>query len=169
MEKERLHFTIERFDHYYDSVNNKSNIVLGFGTIIFGSLITVYPALSDKVEFTWLMHSLLILTCGLGFVAMMILIFASIPHSKSNGKSVHFFHSISKMGKIDFFNKSEKLSEEDELKDLRTQVFHLSNGLTSKFKQLRIAIYCIVFQMILLIPYIILILTHIKTTSNGNL
>lgn len=162
MEKERLKFTIERFDHYYDSVNNKSNIVLGFGTLIFGTLVAVYPSLTTVVEFNTIMYVNFGVLITLGFASMLTLILTSIPHLKSNGKSIHFFQSIASMGKTDFMTKSKGINPEDELKDLRKQVFHLACGLTKKFKRLRSALILLVMQMILMIPYITLIITHLK-------
>lgn len=162
MEKERLQFTISRFDQYYDSVNNKSSIVLGFGTLVFGTLVTVYPSLITVVEFNWIMHAIFGALIALGFTSMLILIVTSIPHLKSNGKSIHFFQSISNMGETEFMSKSEKNDLNEEMKDLRKQVFHLANGLSKKFKRLRIALILLVIQMTLIVPYIILIITHLK-------
>lgn len=162
MEKERLKYTIDRFDQYFDGVNNKSNIVLGFGTLIFGSLVAVYPSLTKVVEFNWIMHANFGILVTLGFVSMLILIFTSIPHLESSGKSIHFFQSISNMGESAFITKSKNFDIEEEIKDLREQVFHLANGLSKKFKRLRIALILLGIQMILMIPYIALITTHLK-------
>lgn len=162
MEKERLKYTIDRFDQYFDGVNNKSNIVLGFGTLIFGTLVAVYPSLTKVVDFNWVMHANFGILITLGFASMLILIITSIPHLKSSGKSIHFFLSISNMGESAFQTKSENINDEEEMKDLRKQVFHLANGLSKKFKRLRIALILLAIQMMLIVPYIALITTNLK-------
>ena len=39
MEKDRLKYTINRFDHYFDSVNNKSAVYIAINTFITGGII----------------------------------------------------------------------------------------------------------------------------------
>ena len=155
MEKERLKFSIERFDNYFDSVNNKSNIVLGLCTLILGILITGIPVINQKIEFNNYIKIYYGLLIGLSLFSMFILILTSIPHLNSNGKSVHFFKSISKMGKSNFMIKSKELTTENELKDLRKQVYHLASGLTLKFNRLKIALIALCTQIIISIPLII--------------
>lgn len=166
MEKDRLIFTIERYDHYYDSVNNKGNIVLGFSTVIFGALLTIYPALNDKVEFNSLMYVMLIGACLFGFLAMITLLITSIPYSrskiKSSTNSLLFYQSVADRSKSEFLKSTEEYTEDDEINDLRNQTYDLAKGLSQKFKNLKRAIYFIIVQMIILVPLIILILTHIK-------
>lgn len=169
MEKERLLLTIGRYDQYYDSVNNKGNIILGFSTVILASLLTVYPMLQNQVEFNILMYVLLILSSTLGFLAMLALLISAIPFTKSNSNSLLFFQSITSMSKAEFFKKSKEQTEEEELEDLKNQVYDLADGLKRKFNSLKRAIQFIVIQMILLVPLIILILTHFKSGTNGNL
>jgi len=158
MEKERLKFSIERFDHYYDSVNNKSNIILGFCTLFFGALIAIHPKIITipGINNTIMVNYAILIS--LSYTSMVLLIITSIPYLNSNGKSVHFFQSITSMGKSTFMEKSEKMNELDELKDLRKQVYHLASGLTKKFKRLKIALTILVIQLIFSIPFIILII-----------
>lgn len=155
MEKERLKYCIERFDSYFDSVNNKSNIVLGLCTLILGSLITGIPLVNEKIHFNTFVKIYYGLLIGLSLFSMLLLILTSIPHLKSNGKSVHFFKSISEMGKSNFIIKSEKITKESELKDLRKQVYYLANGLSIKFKRLKIALVVLCIQMLLSTPILI--------------
>ena len=41
MEKERLEYTVNRLDHYYDSVNNKTAVYIAINTFITGGTITL--------------------------------------------------------------------------------------------------------------------------------
>ena len=162
MEKERLKYTIGRFDHLYDIVTNKSNIALGFGTVIFGVLLAVYPSLTKVVNFTLWLHINLAVLVALGFVSVIILIIASIPHQTPDSESVFYFRSISKLGEASFSKKSKELSDVDEMIDLRNQTYFLAKGLTAKFIKLRVALILIGTQFLLLIPYIIQILLNLK-------
>ena len=40
-EKDRLEYTINRFDHYFDSVNNKSAVYIAINTFITGGIIVL--------------------------------------------------------------------------------------------------------------------------------
>ena len=48
MTKEELQFIINRYDHYYDSVNNKGQFYLGFNTFLIGGLAGVYALLQQQ-------------------------------------------------------------------------------------------------------------------------
>lgn len=162
MEKDRLRFTIGRFDHYYDSVNNKGNIILGLATFIVGGLIAGYPALSEKIECTFWIHANWAILIALGLAAMLLMIVASTPHLTSGSNSVFYFLSISKMGRTGFTDRSKELSEDQELDDLRSQAFFLARGLTGKFRKLRAASRLIALQFILFVPFIILLIKYLK-------
>ncbi len=163
MEKDRLTFCIERFDHYYDSVNNKSAVFLGLGTFVIGGLLALYSYLSDNNEFTILMWGSLILAVAFAFVAILVVIFASIPY-KSNGddKSLLYYNSIASKDLMTFSKESEEYNEEDELSDLREQVHKLSMGLKIKFQRLRFAVILFVLIFLSLIPLFVKIILLIK-------
>lgn len=58
MEKERLLLCISRYDHYYDSVNNKSNVFLTLSIFVVGGLVAGYSTLMDKVACNSYLHFL---------------------------------------------------------------------------------------------------------------
>ncbi|MEL1248386.1 Pycsar system effector family protein [Flavobacterium helocola] len=163
MEKERLLFCIQRYDHYYDSVNNKSSVFLGLSTFIVGGLTTGYFVLPDLINcITWI-YILIGILIVLGILIMIIVIQAAIPHLSNEKNSLHYFGSISKMSCENFCLKSKDTnSDEDELIDLRMQVHQLSSGLKSKFSFLRIAGILFLIQFILFIPLFILIINNLK-------
>ena len=162
MEKERLKYSMSRFDHYYDSVNNKSAIVLGLSTFIVGALVASCPMLYKYVEVLWSISILYYSCIGLGLSAMLVMIIASIPFLKEDGSSVLFFLSIAKTEYVEFASTSAKLTEDEELDDLRKQNYILARGLTGKFKKLKIACLMITLQFIIFIPLIILIINNLK-------
>ncbi|HEY9488539.1 MAG TPA: hypothetical protein VIQ51_09410, partial [Chryseosolibacter sp.] len=48
--QEHLRFCIERFDHYYDSVNNKCALFLTVNTFIVGGLMAIHPTLQSTFD-----------------------------------------------------------------------------------------------------------------------
>jgi len=163
MEKERLKFCIERFDHYYDSVNNKSAVFLGLSTFIVGGLVAAYPSVMNLVNCGAPVHIMMLVVIGLGLAIMIIVVMASTPFLTANTDSIHYFGSISCMTKDQYCNKSSiTLTEEDELTDLREQVHQLSCGLTNKFKRLKLAGRLFTLQFYLFIPLVLLIICNLK-------
>lgn len=162
MERERLRFCIERFDHYYDSINNKSSVFLGLGTFVIGGLIASYPYLHEHVTCTTTLLVLLSISIALAFSAVIVVITASTPFLSNGKDSMYYFYSISTKKRDAFIHDSKHIEEEDDLLDLRTQVHELALGLNKKFSRLRIAgiIYTLMFAS--LIPLVILILINFK-------
>lgn len=163
MEKERLKFCIERFDHYYDSVNNKSAVFLGLSTFIVGGLVAAYPSILNLVNCGFFLHIMMLSVIGLGLGIMIVVITASTPFLVTTIDSIHYFGSISCMTKDQYCNKSStQCAEEDELIDLRGQVYQLSCGLAGKFKKLKWAGKLFTIQFYLFIPLILLIISNLK-------
>lgn len=162
MEKERLKFAIGRFDHYYDSVNNKGNIVLGLSTFMVGGIATSYSIIiSNTNDSFWLKTSIISLVI-LGLMSMLTMIIASVPYLTPESNSMFYFGSISKMSKSNFKTCSSSLTDEQEVEDLREQVYLLAKGLKGKFLKLRIATIILAFQIVLLIPTFFLIIINLK-------
>lgn len=162
MEKARLKFCIERFDHYYDTINNKSSVFLGLSTFLVGGLVAAYPYIISHTNPALLINLILILVIGIGLAIMITVILASTPFQGKNLESLHFFGSISQMQKDHYCNLSTNYSELHELEDLRNQVHQLSEGLASKFKKLSLAGRLFTIQFILFAPLIALILFNLK-------
>lgn len=162
MEKERLKFCIERFDHYYDSVNNKSAVFLGLSTFIVGGLVTAYPSILSLVDCGFLVHSMMFSVLALGITIMITVVMASTPFLSDKTDSLHYFGSIACMTKAQYDKHGSECTDEDELNDLRTQAHQLSCGLNKKFKRLKLAGSLLTIQFCLFIPLIIIIVTNLK-------
>ncbi len=46
---EILKHTIDRYDHYFDSINNKGNLFLTLNTFLLGGMITGYYSIKDNI------------------------------------------------------------------------------------------------------------------------
>lgn len=162
MEKERLKFTIERFDHYFDGVNNKSSVILALNTFGIGGLIALFSTIIDLVTYNhwvWVVYGMMII---LGLFSICKTLLAFTPFLKAGGRSVLFFASISGTSQKEFIANSSSLSVQDELIDFRVQTHTLAIGLTSKMNNLKHASVLIFIQFLMLIPLLILILTNLK-------
>jgi len=162
MEKERLKFCIERFDHYYDSINNKSSVFIGLGTFVVGGLIASYPYLQEHVYCTTTLLVLLSISIALAFSAIIIVITASTPYLSEEKDSLYYFKSISEMKKDTFINESKNIGEKEDLSDLRVQVHGLATGLKKKFSRLPSVAILYTLMFISLLPLVILILINFK-------
>jgi len=163
MEKERLLYNISRFDHYYDSVNNKTAVYIAINSFVVGSLITTYISTIDDILFyTQLFKIITITSVFIGVLTLLILVNASIPYFTKNSKSMYYFGGIGSMVKDEFICCSKELSNKQELKDLRNQVHTLSMGLNKKFMKLKVAGKLLILQFILLVPTLIIIILNNK-------
>jgi len=161
MEEQRLKFTIERFDHYYASINNKVSALLVLVTFIIGGLIALTPTVSQLPECTIVMGIQLCVLIAIGLTAMILLIIALRPRLGASGSSLLFFMDISRLTRMQFADSSGKQTHDEHIEDLREQVYCLSKGLASKFRLLRLASTIVWLQFTLMIPFIILVVIHI--------
>ncbi len=162
MEKERLKYCIDRYDHYYDSINNKSAVFLAIGTFIVGGLMACYPSLKEHVNLTLLIQINQILAIVFGFAGLLIVLIAVTPYYSQPNTSMFYFNSIASMNEKTFSDKSIDYSDEDELSDLRIQVHSLASGLKKKYQRLKIAGLLYTLMLFTLIPLFIQIITNLK-------
>jgi|NGEPerStandDraft_5_1074534.scaffolds.fasta_scaffold69891_2 hypothetical protein len=164
MEKERLEYTVNRLDHYYDSINNKTAVYIAINTFITGGAITLLTQIQDLLDKeSWLLVFLAsIIALGVG--SLVVLALASMPYfsPKSDIESLYYFASIGQKKHDEFFELSKNQTKKGNLKDLRNQVYVLSKGLKSKFRKLKWACGLLIIQFVLLAP---LTYTLIKITS----
>lgn len=162
MEKERLKFCIERFDHYFDSVNNKSGLFLGLNTFIVGGLFAGYNEMLKRIDCDLYAHILILAMIILGVISILFLISASTPFNGKKQETLYYFGSIAGLSQDDFMEKSNNRDDSNELEDLRIQVHQLSIGLKRKYHRLKIVGRLFLFQFLFLIPIIVLIVINIK-------
>lgn len=161
MEKDRLIYTIDRFDHYFESVNNKTAVYIAINTFILGGILAGYVNVDKYIkEYVNLFNINLSIVLGLGLVTLIILIYASIPYFSKKPNSLFYFGAIGLQSEDDFIEKSKSYEAKDEIKDLRNQVHILAKGLNTKFVRLKLSGHLLVIQFIILIPLIIIFLIN---------
>ena len=142
---EALKHTMNRYDHYYDSVNNKGSLYLALNTFLFGGIITGYYAINENIAGRWdiLLFAWIGLICCL--LSILFTFWAIFPYINKqagcvNG-SVLFFGNVSNLSFSSFKKMYEEMSEEKLHEDYMQQVHLLSLGLQKKFCKLQIATY----------------------------
>lgn len=156
---EHAKFAIERFDHYYDSVNNKGAFYIGLNTFLLGGLFVGFVTLYNQVakpQYLWVM---LICFALCGVISIVATIFAINPFllsgkKKSRNRSLIFFGSIAEYQKENFIKTFLDQDSSRILNDTVTQTWFLAKGLDLKYKRLKIAGYLLIIQFVLLIPII---------------
>lgn len=162
METERLKFCIERFDHYYDSTNNKSAVFLALGTFVLGGLIGIHPYIVENVFGSAWVYVPYYSSAALAISALIIVIWATTPYLTKGVESMYYYGSIASKSMDEFANASEKLDDEEDLADLRAQVSGLATGLSKKFKLLFIAGRLYFFMFIMIAVFSISVLVNLK-------
>ena len=164
---EHSKFLIERFDHYYDSINNKGAFYLGINTFLLGGVCAGYISLIDEIKVDVYLTTLCILTVTPCLISIFLTICAITPYLKDNylnddNPSLFFFGGIARHECQYFIEKYERLEEADILNDSVRQIHSLARGLNSKFSYLKKAIKFLKFEFIALVPLLLYILIKLK-------
>lgn len=160
MEIDRLKYNIDRFDHYFDSVNNKSAVYIAINTFLTGAIIAIFSQeklICDKHSFAYYSLAFALI---LGFFSLIYLAYTSVPYFSTKSDSLYYFGSISNYSKDEFLERSKNYTEEESLSDLRKQVHILSKGLTKKYRNLSKIGYLLIIQFLLMLPTIFLIIKN---------
>jgi len=163
--RQHFQFCIERFDHFYDTVNNKSALFLAINTFIVGGLIAVYPSLLALADIGTWTNSIFTFIIIVGLVSILITLSAAIPFLSKPNASLLYFESIATRSLGDFKTEMSSLLTDHFENDYATQVHELSVGLRNKFRRLQWAGYAIFIEFLLMIPLFILIMNNIKNTK----
>lgn len=161
-------FMIERFDHYYDTVNSKGSFYIGLNTFILSGLCAGYISIETKIEQSSCFWVLMVLIFSLCICSIFYTISAISPFVKDNENkddmpSHIFFGGIARYNLNAFLEKIREENSETIQEDMYRQVHCLANGLTTKFKKLRIVSYLLLLQFITLI--LLCIYTILNYTS----
>jgi hypothetical protein len=160
-------FLVERFDHYYDSVNNKGAFYIGLNTFIFGGICVGYITLHNDISINWLHWFLFALLLLANLLSLLFTVWAIMPfltdnHNQPAAPSLIYFGGIAKHELPYFKEKFSSLTDPAMLDDLMQQVHCLARGLDSKYKKLKRASQFVIVQFIVMIPLLLLIVNNLK-------
>jgi hypothetical protein len=161
---EELKFIIGRFDHYFDSVNNKGNLYLGVNTFFFGGTLAVYSSYLENQTFSsciWYMVLIPAFICNL--MSFIHTLRAVNPYTRkhSTTNSILFFGDVKLYSDEDWSERWNNLDETKWNEDLKCQAHVLAAGLQRKFRRLTFATYFTGAQVALLFLFgIYYFITH---------
>ena len=140
-------FVIGRYDHYFDSVNNKANFWLAFNTFAIGVVLTTYKDVKDIIPvhatswFNWGVVVFLVVAV----VASFLILVASWPHlntrkrAAASSRSLLYFDDVAVVDIVDYQNALDGANEHQLQLDYTNQVHQLATGLSRKYQLLAIA------------------------------
>ena len=142
---EMLKHTMDRYDHYYDSINNKGNLFLALNTFLLGGTITGYYSIKDSVAgqcdlLFFVLIGLLSCLLSIGFTLWAIMPYLSKQVARNNGSAM-YFGNVSNLSITSFKKLYEEMSEDKKYEDYVQQVHLLALGLQRKFRRLQTATY----------------------------
>lgn len=165
---EHIKFIIGRFDHYFDSINNKSAFYIAINTFILGGVCVGYVSLYEKLKihlitFPLFLLIFLLISC---IVSTILTIMAMCPFSKDNfanddSCSLMYFGGIAKHQLSFFKDKFNELDDDSIQNDALQQAHCLAKGLKRKFGLLKVANYFLILQYCTLLPLIYFIFKNL--------
>lgn len=164
----RNEFLVSRYDHYYDSVNNKGMFYLTFNSFLLSGICGSYIALKAIINASVTLHSLVIILFVTTVLSSVYTILSINPFlkkcisSSNTFYSLMFFGDVAKKSNEEFIQKTLHRSEMDHCIDLLTQTHTLATGLNKKFERLVTAGNLILVELILFIIIIPLIVYNLK-------
>ena len=154
---EHTKFLMQRFDQYYNNVNNKGIFYISLNTFILTGITVGYTSLHSKVEPSFWLYFFLITSLICCLASTLFTILSIHPHSKDNHaddekSSLIYFGGIAKH-KLPFYKeKFHDQTEENIIDGMLQQVHCLAHGLHSKYFNLKIAGYILFAQLGIILP-----------------
>lgn len=164
---EHAKFIIDRFDHYYDGVNNKGAFYIGLNTFIFGGICIGYLSLHSHVEakiVCWVLLTGLILSnlLSIFYTVQALMPFLIDNHTNEKRYSLIYFGSIAKHELSHFKEKFKEADENSVLDDIIEQSHCLATGLQKKYSYLKRAGWFVICQFFVMFPLLVFIVKNLK-------
>lgn len=159
---ENLKFIIERYDHYIESVQSKSNLYITLNTFFLTGAITLFAGFKDILN-NFLTIGLLIII-GVSIASLIYTLLALFPQTKkSEQDSVIFFGSVAeKKQHNEYYESIKNMDEETFKKDLAQQVQQVAKIVCKKHIRLRNTNQFLIVQIVLVTVWIIIFFITIK-------
>ena len=160
--KQNLKFILERYDHYIESVQSKSNLYITLNTFVLTGVVTLFAGFKNQLD--GFMTIWLLIIIGISIVSLIYTLLALIPQTKKNGlDSVIFFGNVSEKNQQDEYYESIKdMDEETFKKDLAQQVQQVAKIVCKKHIHLRNTNQFLIVQIGLVTIWIIIFFIKIK-------
>ncbi len=158
-----LKYVISRYDHYYDSVNNKGAVVIALTTFLLTGIITGFIYMKNHMDVTWFSYLLFILALILSLFANYFILCALTPFKNKSKEddSIIYFCCVANYEKTVLEQKWNEIKVKDLYSDLIKQQYSLAKGLDQKFDYIKVGAWMILLQFITIIFFSIQILINI--------
>lgn len=161
---EQSRFIINRFDHYFDSINNKGVFYITMNTFLLGGLLSQTGTIITSGSGWWIYF--LVLAFIFINVSSTVLTVLSISPFKSpkcdEPSSLIYFNDIA-CKDLNSFKIEYTTQTEDFIRiDFTNQIHQLAGGLKIKFDRLRYAGILLLIQFVSLLPIIIITILNVK-------
>jgi hypothetical protein len=155
---------IERYDFYINATNTKASIVIGWNAVLLGTFLFKYDSIVSLFPPGWSRYVCVSLLCFIGLFSVLsnglvfnvIFPFVEPGAGAGNGGSILFFGSVCKMGSQTYFSRISSSSSEVLLADLADQAVTLACGLKNKMEMLRRSIFCIYWELAVVVLLLLL-------------
>lgn len=156
---DNLKFTIDRFDHYYESVNSKTNLYITLNTFVISAVSAASQNLLAQLGNSFWAKFLIVSIIVVASISLIYTIWSSIPYLRSDNDSVFYFGYVSRLSLKDLLSKLETSTTESITRDLGQQLHALAQGLENKFRKLRVAGVLLLIKFILITFLSVLFIT----------
>ncbi len=156
--KDRLEFvkfSIGRYDHLYDAINNKGNVFLALMTFLLGGNVTAFFTIHhDKPieQSAWFFFATIILV---QLVGISIVLLSLKPYLKSGPMSadvsVLFFSDTATIDSLTYKKLVKDSTIDTLLDDAYGQAYQLAKGLRFKYRLLNTVTYIIGVQIVAMV------------------
>ena len=159
---ENLKFILQRYDHYIESVQSKSNLYITLNTFVLTGAITLFAGFKNQLDNYLTVWLLLII--GISIFSLFYTLLALIPQTKKNGQnSIIFFGDVAEKNHADEYYESIKdMDEESFKKDLAQQIQQVAKIVSKKHIHLRNTNKFLIVQIGLVAIWIIIFFIKIK-------
>ena len=151
---ENLKFIVNRYDHYYDAINNKGNVYLTLMTFLLGGLITIFFSVNKYNPCDYHAWALLVLTLALQLTGIIMTLLALRPYRKSGTDRLNpsnlYFGDVASLTDSHYKQQMSSLTDDEFEKDITSQIHALARGLRNKYEKLYWSTNIIGIQIILI-------------------
>lgn len=154
---EHLKYILERYDHYIESIQSKSNLYIGLNTLIMGGIITLLTNI-NSCKMNFILSAIVMIIAFMSIISILITLFAIKPHlsSGSSNNSIVFFNNVSKISYDKYLESIDNVTDEIFKNDMVNQVHCVATGLTNKYRNLSKVSWLLTIQFAALLIWIIL-------------
>lgn len=157
---EEIKFIIGRYDHYYESINSKSNLYLALNTFVIGGVITGYFSLRANEDLCHILNLLFFVELVICLGSTLFTLSAVKPFlwkgKIRNASSIYFFDDVANLNPDDYKSRCLNQGPDEFIDDLIEQAHQLAIGLKQKFFRIKIASRLIAIQALIIVIYTVI-------------